>query len=94
MSRPDPATALNGVGTGNICDRCNAPIQHVDKAGLYATSYDKGGWTPRRTFCLDCCPEELDSGTEGADEAILLGVFFDYRLTGVRVLDRKRQNAI
>jgi hypothetical protein len=88
MSRPNPAAAMNGVGTGHICDRCSACIQHGDKAAMYVTWYDKGGWTPRRTWCLDCCPEEIDPGTEGADEAILLGVFFGHRLAGVRVQDR------
>lgn len=90
MSRPDPAAALNGVQTGHICDRCSGRIQHGDKAGLYATWYDEGGWTPRRTWCLSCCPEEVDPETEGADEAILIGVFFTHRLAGVRVRDRSR----
>lgn len=88
MSRPDPAAAMNGVGTGHICDSCNKRIQHGDKAGLYATWYDEGGWTPRRTWCLDCCPESVDPSTEGADEAILVGVFFSHRLAGIRVRDR------
>jgi hypothetical protein len=86
----DPAAAMNGVRTGHICDRCNCRIQHGDKAGLYATWYDRGGWTPRRTWCIDCCPEEVDPGTEDADEAILLGVFFNHRLAGVKVRDRNR----
>ena len=88
MSRPDPAAKLNGVQTGHICDRCNKRIQHGEKAGLYATFYDRGGWTPRRTWCLDCCPESVDPSTEGADEAILVGVFFSHRLAGIRVRDR------
>jgi len=37
MSRPDPAAALNGVGTGQICDSCNRRIQHGDKVGMYVT---------------------------------------------------------
>ena len=88
MSRPDPATAMNGIGTGHICDQCNRRIQHGDKAGMYVTWYDEGGWTPRRTYCETCCPEAVDPGTEGADEAILLGVFFSHRLAGIRVRDR------
>ena len=88
MSRPDPAAAMNGVGTGHICDSCNKRIQHGDKAGMYVTWYDEGGWTPRRTWCLDCCPESVDPSTEGADEAILVGVFFSHRLAGIRVRDR------
>jgi len=88
MSRPDPAAALNGVQTGHICDSCNKQIQHGDKAGCYATFYDRGGWTPRRTWCLDCCPEEVDPGTEGADETILIGVLFSHRLVAVTVRDR------
>jgi hypothetical protein len=90
MTRPDPAEALNGVQTGQICDRCNRRIEHGDKAGMYVTWYDEGGWTPRRTFCQTCCPEAVDPGTEEADEAILLGVLFSHRLVGVRVLDRCR----
>jgi hypothetical protein len=88
MSRPDPAAALNGIGTGHICDSCNRRIQHGDKAGMYVTWYEEGGWTPRRTWCLDCCPEEADPGTEGADEAILIGVFFSHHVAGVRVRNR------
>jgi hypothetical protein len=91
MSRPAPAEALNGVETGHICDSCNRRIQHGDKAGLYATWYGEDGWTPRRTWCLSCCPEEVDPGTEGTDEAILLGVFFRHRLVSVTVRDRSGQ---
>jgi hypothetical protein len=88
MAKPDPAAVLKDVETGHICDLCNRRIQSGDKAGMYVTWYDGGGWTPRRTWCLDCCPEEVDPDTEGADEAILLGVFFSHRLAGVRVQDR------
>ena len=90
MSRPDPAAAMNGIGTGHICDRCNRRIQHGDKAAMYVTWYDEGGWMPRRTWCIDCCPEEVDPGTEGADEAILLGIFFAHRLVSITVRDRSR----
>lgn len=90
MSRPDPAAAMNGVGTGHICDRCNRRIEHGDKAGMYVTWYDEGGWTPRRTWCMNCSPEEVDPETDEADEAILIGVFFNHRLAGVKVRDRNR----
>jgi len=89
MSRPDPAAAMNGVGTGHICDRCNRTLQHGDEAGMYVT-WDAGDWRPRRTWCQSCCPDEVDPGTEGADEAILLGVFFAHRLVSVTVRDRSR----
>ena len=92
MSRPDPAAALNGVWTGHICDGCNRRINNGDKAGMYVTFYDRGGWTPRRTWCLDCCPETVDPPTEGADEAILLGVFFGHRLMAAIIRDRSRQD--
>jgi hypothetical protein len=39
-------------------------------------------------WCLNCCPEEIDPGTQGTDEAILLGVFFAHRLVSVTVRDR------
>ena len=90
MVKPDPAAVLNGVGTGHICDSCNRWIQSGDKAGCYATWYERGGWTPRRTWCLDCCPENVEPGTDGADEAILLGVFFSHRLVSLNVRDRSR----
>ena len=92
MSRPDPAAALNGVGTGHICDSCNRRIQHGDKAGMYVTWYDEGGWTPRRTWCSECCPDSVHPQTEGADEAILVGVFFSHRLVALRVRDRSQPN--
>lgn len=90
MSRPDPAAAMNGVGTGHICDRCNRGIEHGEKAGMYVTWYDEVGWTPRRTWCLDCCPDEVDPGTETADEAILIGLLFSHRLVSVTIRDRSR----
>jgi hypothetical protein len=78
---------MNGVGTGHICDSCNRRIEHGDKAGMYVT-WDAGNWRPRRTWCQSCCPEEVDPGTEGADEAILHGVLFSNRLVAVTVRDR------
>lgn len=88
MSHPNPAAVLNGVQTGHICDSCNRRVQHGEKAGMYVTYYDEDGWTPRRTWCLGCCPEVVDPGTDGADEAILLGVLFAHRLVSVTVTDR------
>ncbi len=90
MAKPDPAAVLNGVETGHICDSCNRRIQSGDKAGMYVTWYDEGGWTPRRTWCLDCCPNVIDPESNEADEAILLGVFFSHRLTGARIRARSR----
>lgn len=81
---------MNGIDTGHICDACNRRISHGDKAGMYVTFYDEGGWTPRRTWCLDCCPEEVDPGTDGADEAILIGVLFSHKLVSVTVRDRSQ----
>ena len=46
MSPPDPAKAMNGVGTGHLCDQCNKRIQHGDKAGMYVTWYDEGDGFP------------------------------------------------
>jgi hypothetical protein len=57
---------------------------------MYVTWYDEDGWTPRRTWCLDCCPDEVDPGTEGADEAILVGVFFSHQLVSATVKNRSR----
>jgi hypothetical protein len=89
MSRPDPAAAMNGVGTGHICDSCNRRIQHGDKAGMYVTWMESANeWIPRRTWCLDCCPETVDPPTEGVDEAIFLGMFFAHRIVSVRVKSR------
>jgi len=94
MSRPDPAAAMNGVGTGHICDQCNRRIQHGDKAGMYVTWMENANeWMPRRTWCLGCCPEEVDPGTDSADEVILVGVYFASRLVAVTVRDRSNPAA-
>jgi hypothetical protein len=62
MSHPDPAAALNGVQTGHICDSCNRQIQHGEKAGMYATWYDKTGGRPAepgvRTAALERLTQE------------------------------------
>lgn len=95
MSRPDPAAAMNGVGTGHICDSCNRRIEHGERAGMYVTWMEHANdWVPRRTWHLNCCPEEIDPGTDGADEAILIGVFFSHRLVGVRVRDMSRPTVL
>lgn len=90
MSDRDPASALHGVETGNICDSCNKRIDHGEFASMYATYYEGCGWTPRRTWCTSCCPETIDPGTEGADEVIIEAVLWRHRLAGVRVKDRSR----
>lgn len=90
MSRPDPAAVLNGVRSGPWCDSCNRRIQHGEKAGLYATWYEKSEWTARRTWCLNCCPEEMDPATDSGDEVLLIGVFFSCGLVGLRIRDRCR----
>jgi hypothetical protein len=89
MTRPNPAAALSGIQTGNICDSCNRRIDHGEKAGMYVTWYDREGWLPRRTWCLDCCPETIDPSTEGTDEAILIGVLFGHRLISLKIENRK-----
>jgi hypothetical protein len=53
MTRPSPATALNGVQVGHICDRYNVGIRTGDKAVAYATYYNADGWVVRRVIC-DC----------------------------------------
>jgi hypothetical protein len=57
---------------------------------MYVTWYTEDGWTPRRTWCMDCCPEEVDPGTDGADEAILTGIFWDHQLVSVETTARNR----
>lgn len=89
MARPDPAAVLSGVETSHIYDSCNRRIQHGEKAGLYATWYDERGWTPRRTWCLDCCPETIGGkDEERVNEVILKGIFFANQLISASVRDR------
>ena len=90
MDRLDPAAALNGIQTGHICDSCNKRIQHGEKVSMYATYYENSGWTPRRTWCLKCCPETVDPGTDSADEVIVEAVFWNHQLAGARITDRDR----
>jgi hypothetical protein len=42
---------------------------------------------------LGCCPEEVDPGTDSADEVILVGVYFASRLVAVTVRDRSNPAA-
>lgn len=88
MSQQDPASALNGIQSGPWCDSCNRRLAQGEEAGMYATWYEQRGWTPRRTWCVECCPESIDPGTENADEVIVEAVFWGHRLVGVRVKDR------
>ena len=88
MSRLDPATAMNGVQSGPWCDLCNRRIDHGDKADMYVICHEDGGWTPRRAYRLDCCPETVGPGIDEVDEAILLGVLFAHGLVEVTVRNR------
>jgi len=88
MSRSDPAVALNGVQTGHICDSCNKRIRSGDVAGLYATWNNQLGWEPRRTYCCDCCPDDIQPATRGTDEVILTGIFFSHRLVSIETRER------
>jgi len=73
-----------------MSNSCNERLQYGDRAGLYCTWYDEWGWGPRRAWCMDRCPDEVNPGTDGTDEAILLGMFFADKLVGVTVRDRSR----
>lgn len=88
MSPPDPAGALNGERTGNICDRCNLGVRTGDVARFYATYYEDTGWTLRRFYCGECGTSRIKSGTKGADEVVGEAVFWNHRLAGVRITDR------
>jgi len=91
MTRPSPAAALNGVQTGNICDRCNRGIRTGDKAVAYATCYDADGWVVRRVWCDDCGSTTIGLPTNGADEAVVEAVYWSGRLVGVTTVDRSRE---
>jgi len=90
MTYPDPAAALNGVETGNICDRCNRGIRTGDMAVVYATYYDADGWVIRRVWCDDCGNREIGLPTDGADEVVVEAVYWRSRLVGVKTVDRSR----
>jgi hypothetical protein len=49
ITRPDPLATMNGAESDHICDPCNRRIEDGDKTGVYATWYDEGWWTPRRS---------------------------------------------
>lgn len=90
MSHPDPASALAGERTGNICDRCNRGLRTGDAAWFYATWYDDTKWTLRRIYCDNCGMRNIESGTQGAAEVVGAAVFWNHRLASVRITDRSR----
>ena len=90
MNRPSPAAALNGVETGNICDRCNRGIRTGDMAVVYATYYETDGWVIRRVWCDDCGNREIGLPTDGADEVVVEAVYWSGRLAGVTTVDRSQ----
>lgn len=90
MTHPDPAGALNGIESGNICDRCNRRIRTGDKAVVYATYYDDDGWVIRSVWCDDCGSTTIGLPTDGADEVLVNAVYWSGRLVGVKTVDRSR----
>jgi len=90
MNRQSPAAALNGVETGHICDRCSRRIRTGDKAIIYATYYDADEWVIRRVWCDDRGSTTIGLPTDGADEAVLVGVYWSGRLVGVTAVDRSK----
>jgi hypothetical protein len=90
VSRPDPASALNGSQTGRICDRCNRRVRTGDPVRVYATHYDDDGWVMRRLWCDDCGSSTIGAETDGADEVLVKAVYWSGRLVGVTAVDRSR----
>ena len=90
-SRSNPAKALNGVKSGNICDRCNRGIRTGDKVAVYATYYDSDGWVIRRVWCDECGSTTIGLPTDGADEVLVKAVYWSGRLVGVKTVDRSRE---
>ena len=88
MSRPNPAKAMNGTRTGNVCSGCNKAVRTGDPVRGYVTHYDRDGWILRRLWCKDCGDTTIERGTSGADEAVIEALFWNHRLAGVSVLDR------
>ena len=88
MIRPDPAAALNGMRTGNVCSGCNKRVRTGDLVRGYVTHYDRDGWVLRRLWCDSCGDTTIERGTDGADEAVIEATFWNHRLAGVSVLDR------
>jgi len=91
MTRPAPATVLNGVQCGHICDRCNRGIRTGDKAVAYATYYERGGWTLRRIWCDECGDRVISNGMNGADEVVVEAVYWNTKLVSVKTVDRSRK---
>jgi hypothetical protein len=89
MTPPSPAAALNGVQTGNICDRCNRRIRTSDLVRAYSVYYEDEGWLVRRVMC-DCGSRTIGLPTDGADEVIVEAVYWSGRLVGVKTVDRSR----
>ena len=91
MTRPSPATVLNGVQCGHICDQCNRGIRTGDKAVAYATYYNADGWVIRRVWCDECGSTTIGLPTDGADEVVAEAVYWSGRLAGVTTVDRSRR---
>lgn len=90
MSWSSPAKALDGARIGHICDRCNKGVRTGDLVRAYATRYNRGGWMLRRVWCEECGETTIGEETEGADEVIVEGIFWDLRLVSVKERDRNR----
>lgn len=88
MARANPAKALNGIRSGNICDRCNNRVRTGDLVRAYATHYDRDGWMLRRLWCEECGESAIGEETDEADEVIVEAVFWDHRLISVEERDR------
>jgi len=52
---------------------------------VYATHYDQEVWVLRRLWCDECGETTIQEETDGADEAIVEGVFWEHRLVSVEV---------
>lgn len=80
------ARAINGetIGTADgavICDGCHARVDLAHGRGTEPDPYsapftayatERGGrWMTDRIYCVDCNEREIDTGTAGADEAML-----------------------
>ncbi|WP_436935447.1 hypothetical protein [Halovenus marina] len=93
MSPADPAAAMNGTRTGNICSRCNKGIRSGDLVRGYVTHYPRDGWVLRRLYCDSCGDTSIEHGTEDADEAIIEAVYWNGRLAGVETRARSREES-
>lgn len=90
MTRPSPASALNGVQVDHICDKCNRGIRTGDKAVAYGTYYEVDGWVLRGVWCDQCGNRTIGLETEGADQAVIEAIWWSGRLVGVTTIDRSR----